>query len=74
LHLQYSEHIAGDLGFIVLDNGDFRASSNHGDECRVGCGFERDDQNNLVPSRANLDLSLFTYGGDDMLDFVPRRT
>jgi hypothetical protein len=60
LHTQFAEHIDGDLGFIVLANGDFRVSRNHGDACRAGCCFQRDANNDLAPARDGpFDLSLF---------------
>jgi hypothetical protein len=87
LHTHFVEHIAADLGFIVLSNGDFRASRNHGEICRPRCGFERIGNNDLVPSHvvqnsnpeipetASLDLSLFVAAdGTVNSDLSPRRS
>jgi hypothetical protein len=62
LHTHFVEHIAADLGFILLSNGDFRASRNHGDTCADGCGFMRNVPNDLKPTRDDVaGRSLFQF-------------
>jgi hypothetical protein len=83
LHTHFVEQIAADLGFILLSNGDFRASRNHGNGCRPGCPFERTGNNHLIqgaqvqfgnPGEEFVDLSLFVSVNGVDSDLRPRRT